>query len=316
MKHSIFDTSEIAAAWQSMKQAQAITLLAHLRPDADSLGACAALGALLTDHGKSVEIIYPSSTADPLPFTIDNLYAGTHTQQPDLLICCDASTDERIYTPDQFAGVPRIIIDHHLGNKMTGIHRFIDTQASSTCEIVFDLISAWKQNISKPIANILLFGMITDTLCFRLPNTSAHTMQVAGKLMDLGAELTTLTRSMTLHDDPAVMQLWGELLSTIEYTPDHNALWTVCTQDMLKAYGVDDRAISDFISMLSQTMKTDITLLFSELSDGTSKASLRAKTADVRSIAQQFGGGGHKLAAGITSNMSIGELVKKVTAAI
>lgn len=307
-----FDTLDISATWQRITAADKITLLAHLRPDADSLGACGALALVLRTHGKEVEIIYPASTADPLPFPLENVHAGSHTQTPDLIISCDASTDERVYTPDEFAGIDRIIIDHHLNNEMAGIYRFVATTASSTCEIMYDLLTAWQQEITTQMAEILLFGIMCDTLTFRLPNTSPGTLRVASDLIEKGANLPQLAHGMIMHDDPAVMQLWGDMLSTIQYTPDKQAIWTVCTQEMLRTYNLDDRAISDFISMLSQTMKTNITILFSELADGSSKASLRGKTADVRSIATQFGGGGHKLAAGISSKISVNELVKKV----
>lgn len=308
MKKYQFDAAEVSHAWKCIEGASSIALIAHLRPDGDALSACGALAHVLKAHGKTVEIIYPQSAADPLPFDI-KAHAGTHSIEPDLIICCDIANDERAYTPDVFAGIPRIIIDHHMHNEMEGIHRFVATEASSTCEIVYDLLSAWKQEITVDVANFLLFGILCDTLSFRTPNTTAYTLQVASELLAHGANLAALTQKMIVHKDPRVLMLWGELLSNVQHAPDNNAVWAVCTQNMLRTHECDETALVGFISMLSQTITADVTMLFVELPDGASKASLRGKTRDVRSIAASLGGGGHRLAAGISSEKPLAELV-------
>lgn len=312
MKKYNFSSQDIKDAWSHVTNAKSIALFAHLRPDPDSLGACIALADIFTAAGKHIEIVYPESTADPFPLEHDYTLTTKLTQKPDLIICCDIASDARAYTDASLSTVPRIIIDHHLNNTMGGILRFVAPQASSTCEIIFDLVTAWQQTISARVANYLLFGILCDTLNFQTQNTTAHTLQIAGSLIAHGADLATLNQKMILHKNPQVLMLWGELLSHIQHTPDNNAVWATCTQQMLRTHQCDETALVGFIGMLSRTITSEVTILFLELPDGTSKASLRGKTTDVRAIATQLGGGGHKLAAGVSLAQPLSELMKAV----
>lgn len=309
-----FDTAACHAAWQRITQSSQIALLAHLRPDADALGACSALAHALKKLNKQVEIIYPVSHADAVPFSLENVQVGTHTQTPDLIICCDIASDERAYTPPVFADIPRIIIDHHQDNRMHGMHRFVAPEASSTCEIIAELLATWQQPLDQTMANTLLFGILCDTQSFSTANTSPHTLRIASTLIEAGADLTALNQQRITHSTPAVLKLWGKLLSTLQHTPANNAVWAICTQNDLNQLGLDERALSGFINTLSRTITADVVMLFTQVVAGT-KVSLRSKKTDVRAIAAQFGGGGHTLAAGITSTQPVKileEAIKKL----
>lgn len=302
-----------ASVWNVLQKASTITLLAHFRPDADSLGSCAALGMALERLGKSIEIVYPTSLADPIPFTIPHLQVGTHTQTPDLIISCDVSTQSRLYWHESFNGLPLVVIDHHINNTIPGDHLLVDEAASSTCELVYQLLRDNNQDVDADMAAMLLYGILCDTLSFRTPNTTPAVLRIASELVECGADLATLQRAMITHDKPATLKLWGSLLSSGQSNADGTAFWCVCSQEMLTGHGVGEEALIGFISMLSQNTAIEVTALFYEQTDGKSKASLRAKTKDIRQIAVQFGGGGHKLAAGVSSDLPLADLVARVT---
>lgn len=313
-KHVDF-THKSQAAWALIEPAHRITLLAHQKPDPDALGACGALAIMLQRHGKKVEVIYPGIGKDPLPYTVETLQENTHTMHPDLIISCDTPTMNRLYFPEVFAGVKHINIDHHQNNTIPADISIVDTLTTSTCELIYHLFKAWNRTITPDIANMLLFGIMCDTLNFKVPGTTAETLRVAADLIDAGANLSELNNALIIHSDPKIFALWGRLLSSAHYNPEANAIWTVCSNDMLAEYGLTEQALIGFITVFCQTLDNDITILFYE-NNGMSKASLRSKSANVNAIARQFGGGGHILASGVTSPLSLEELVTQVTKAL
>jgi len=313
MNHHESFTMRASTAWHLITSAKTITLLAHHKPDPDALGACSALSLLLESLGKHTEIIYPGIGTDSLPYTITNLRENTHTFIPDLLISCDTPVVSRLYFPDVFKDIPLIVIDHHQGNTLKGLVQFVDTSITSSCELVYSLITAWQCPLSPEIANRLLFGILCDTLNFRVSGTTATTLRHAADLIDHGANIHQLSQNMILHTNPEVLKLWGTLLSTVCYNTKKTALWVICSNQQLTERNLTQDALNGFIAMLSQTMTTDIIILFYE-SNETSKASLRSKKTDVNAIAKQFGGGGHIHASGVTSTLPLAELAEKVTA--
>jgi len=303
------------ATWTLIEHAHRITLLAHQKPDPDALGACGALANMLHRHGKKVEIIYPGVGKDPLPYALEGLQENTHTMHPDLIISCDTPTMNRLYFPEAFGGVKHVNIDHHQHNTIPADISFVDTTATSTCELVFHLFKEWGRTITPDIANMLLFGILCDTLNFKVPGTSPHTLRIAAELIECGANLTELNQALIIHSDPKVFALWGALLSNARYNAEANAVWTTCSNKLLAHYGLTEEALNGFISVFCQTLDNDITILFYE-NNGMSKASFRSKWANVNAIARQFGGGGHVLASGVTSPLPLEELVTQVIEAL
>lgn len=288
-----------------------ITLLAHQKPDPDALGACAALSLFLKSQGKKTEIIYPGRGTDSLPYAIEGLQENQHSFIPDLIISCDTPVKERLYFPDAFEGITHINIDHHLFNTMPATIKLVDTNTTSTCELIERLFTSWSSSVSPAMAEALLFGIMCDTLNFKVPGTNAATLRTAANLIDAGANLSALNRGLIVHHNPQVLALWGALLADVHHTADNAIIWTVCSKELLTSYGLTEQALNGFVALLAQTVSNDISILFYE-HDGKSKASLRSKKSNVNAIARHFGGGGHLLASGITSSLPLERLVKEV----
>jgi len=299
-------------AWQTINNAKSITLLGHIKPDPDALGACGALAETLEAAGKKVEIIYPGHGRDPFPFPLNTLRENHHTFIPDLIISCDTPDPRRLYLPQEFAGITHIAIDHHQNHTISALFSFVDTTSTSSCELVYRLLMDWQRAITPMMADQLLFGIMCDTLNFKVPGTSAATFRVAADLIDKGANLPKLNNALILHKNPAVLTLWGTLLQSATYNQDKTALWIVCSAAQLKKHHLDVEALNGFIGTITQTISTDVIALFYEY-DGKTKASLRAKKTNVCQIAHLFGGGGHTLAAGLTSTLPLEQLVAEVT---
>ena len=314
MKKYHLSEESLRSAWDLIVAAINITLLTHYKPDGDALSSCAALEHVLRRHGKKVETIYPGGTPDQVPHSPSPLHNNSHTVVPDLLIACDTASADRLYLPESFAAVPLIVIDHHVSNSLgdRATHTFLTPAASSTCEVLHYLFAEWGEEIDERLAEILLYGVVSDTQCFRTSNTSGETLAVAGDLVSRGANLYDMAGSMTQRDNPAIISLWGDLLGSAEH--NHRAIWTTCTQKQLRNHNLDDSALAGVVNQLASMSTIDIAILFYEQEDGKSKASLRSKNTNVNALANQFGGGGHVRAAGLSSDESLAVLVDKVLA--
>ena len=308
-----FSEASLTAAWQLIMQARTITLLPHYKPDGDALSSCAALEYVLHRHDKQVETIYPGGMPSTIPTPPNPLHKGFHSIVPNLLISCDTANAERLYLPEEFADVPLIVIDHHISNSLgdRATHTFMDATAASTCELLYSLLQTWGERIDTELANRLMFGVLTDTQCFRTSNTTASTLRIAADLVEAGADLNGMAQRMTQHKDENVIALWGMLMSHVK-RDGSGLMWAVCLQEDLKEFGVDESALEGFVNQLAQMTPMDITALFYEQEDGSVKVSFRSKERDVNALAGQFGGGGHIRAAGMTSTESIKETIKKV----
>ncbi len=300
-------------AWQLLRDAHQITLLAHQKPDPDALGACGALALALNALGKKTEIIYPNIGKDPLPFTLENLRENNHTMIPDVIISCDTPSLNRLYFPPVFETIPHISIDHHQDHTIPALYTFVDTTSTSSCELVYRLLTLWKQPITSAMANMLLFGILCDTLNFKVPGTNATTLRIAASLIDHGANLAELNSALIIHSNPAIISLWGTLMSSAHYNTEKTAIWTVCPTTLLQQYHLSEAALNGFVALIPHILTIDVVVFFYEY-NGMSKASLRSKKTDVNALAKKFGGGGHIRAAGINSTLPLNELVAQVTA--
>jgi len=301
-------------AWELINRSSKITLLAHARPDGDTVGACAALELVLSRLGKQVETIYPDQPEFAYTRQPKKVLIGEHSQEPDLLIASDSASYERLYFPDVFKNVPLINIDHHVSNSIQGTYNFIDSQTSSACEVLYALLNFWDPaSIDSSVAQLLLFGILYDSQIFRTQATTADTLRIAADLVDKGANLFQLRVELFANKDPKIIKLWGMILNRIEISEEKKAAWTYILQEDLKKLDLTLSSVAGFIDFLAGISKVDVIMFFYEREDGASKVSLRSKEYDVNKFAAKFGGGGHKHAAGILIEEPLLEVMKKMT---
>ncbi len=314
LKNNMTDIKKITEAWQLIKASKKITLLTHFKPDGDGISACAALEHILKKFDKKVETIYPCPPEFDIKRQPQNLLINKHHQIPDLIIISDTANYERAYYPEIFKNIPLINIDHHISNTITGAYNFINPNLSSACEVLFLILYALDhQLIDVYVAECLLSGILCDSLVFQTQATSAQTLNIAAYLMDQGANLFQLKTEILANKNPHIITLWGKLLSSIKISPSENVAYAVVTQQDLKPFGLKLNSLVGFHNFLSQLSTIDVTILFYETESHQTKVSLRSKAYDVNQLATQFGGGGHKHAAGILLDEPIHEVVKKIS---
>jgi phosphoesterase RecJ-like protein len=309
-----FSAKSLQSVWREIQKAKSITLLTHFKPDGDGISGCAALEHILNKLGKKVETIYPNESLFKFKRKSKNLLINKHKQKPDLLIVVDTANYERMYYPDQFEKIVIINIDHHVSNSIEGKYNFIDPDTSSTCEILFVLFEKWCEKlIDKYVAECILFGILYDTMVFQSQSIYPQTLRICAKLMEYGANFYQLKNELLANKDPKIFALWGKVLSNIKISKSGKAAWACITQDDLKKYKVTPTSLIGFDGFLSQISKVDISLIFYQTEFGKTKVSLRSKKTDVNKFAAKFGGGGHKNAAGIMSDVPMAKLIKEIT---
>ncbi|MCJ7734244.1 MAG: bifunctional oligoribonuclease/PAP phosphatase NrnA, partial [Anaerolineales bacterium] len=215
----------------------------------------------------------------------------------DLIIVVDSSDIDRIGSVLDEYGEPDVNIDHHPTNTQFAKLNLVRDDAVATAEIIFDLARTLSLPITLPAAEALLTGLLTDSLGFRTSNSSPLTLRIAADLQEMGANLQYLYQKAMLEKSIEAVRYWGLGLSRIQ--KEDRLVWTSLSLEDRKTADYPGRDDADLINVLSRIRDTDICLVFVEQTDGKVKISWRSQPGfDVSAIATQFGGGGHKPAAG------------------
>lgn len=292
-------------------------LVAHKKPDGDTLGASSSVLNYLLREGRVVTAFCADSIPESYQYLpqIDRFTAdpAVFREEYDLLCVFDAG-DLR------YAGVVPFIeamsrrpvianIDHHATNEKFGDLNLLFTDASSTAEVVHRFYRASNIFIDPHVATCLLTGIITDTSNFVNPATTASCIQAASHLLICGARLGDITSSLVRNKSIPALQLWGRALERIRENPDLGIASTVITMTDFNEIGTEATdVVEGMANFLTAVLNVPIIMVLREMPDGTVKGSLRSPSHDVSALAKRFGGGGHKKAAGFTVAGRIAEL--------
>lgn len=288
--------ADVQKARRRLTAAQHVAVVSHERPDGDAVGSLLAVALALRAMGKRVDAIL----SDGLPSRFRFLPgAGTIrrdlTPGVDLLLTVDCSTFDRLGLPPDLR--PAINIDHHPTNTRFAEVNLIEPQASATAEVLFDLAPRLGWTIDADVATCLLAGIVTDTIGFRTASTAPRVLQVAAGLMERGAALTEIYEKALNQHNLAALRYWSRGLGRLECRD--GLAWCALTLDDRRSSEYRGRDDADLINLLATIEGARIALVFVEQSGGRTKISWRSREGiNVARVAEQFGGGGHDLAAG------------------
>lgn len=303
-----------------------VLLISHVNPDGDAVGSLIGLGLALETLGHRIKLLTPTP---PPPFVhnipaIDRIQSFTDDQTlpPDidriiLVDTGDVRRIDRVWTEQReyLLARPIAVIDHHVTNTGEGVVNYVDAKRASTCELIYELLRAWGFALTPSIATALLFGVITDTQSFRTSNTTPMTMRVAADLLEAGGD-----RAMIVHDVYHAMPVQtGKLLgyALLAMCNDDRIVWTHVSLDMQAATGADDDAAAEVTDYLSSLGGFQASALFKERPGGIVRVSLRSVPGvDVSAVVSQFGGGGHRQAAGCTIHGALADAETAVLQAL
>ncbi len=205
------------------------------------------------------------------------------------------------------------IFDHHEGGDAVLSANHIENEASSTCEMLFELFEAMNLKLTLAMAQALYLGIVYDTGSFIYPKTTAKTFSIAERCVSLGVNPNFIYSKLYESNSISSLMLQSRVLSTLEFFYDHNvAIQTMLKDDIIKSGAMYEEADS-LINLPLKSEAIKVSIFFKENLEGILRCSLRSKgNIDVAFIAQVFGGGGHKTAAGFKSKFPLEEIRKKV----
>lgn len=288
-----------------IKESDQILLFAHSRPDGDTVGSNLALKEYIKNLGKIADI----ACYDPFPEYLrtmseenfihpDNL----EIEKYNLIIACDSVERGFQKIASRFKDNQVIaLLDHHPDITLQKDINVINASYSSVCEIVYDFFTFNKLEITRPIANFLMLGLLGDTGSFQHSNTTPKVMEIASNLLKRGANISKIIETAYANKDISTLRLWGKAFEKAKINPENGMIISVLTQKDLDECHAGSEDIAQVASILNTVPGTKFSLILSERGDGNVKGSLRSeeyKGVDVSEIAARFGGGGHKLASG------------------
>jgi phosphoesterase RecJ-like protein len=285
----------------------------HVRPDGDALGSEAGMAGLLRERGKEVRVVNASLTPprygflDPDRTLFEHL--GTQVGPEDLagsevLVILDLSSWGQLGSMEPvvrgFRG-PRIVIDHHVSEDDLGAIFLKDTTAEATGALIVQAIRALGGVITREIAAALLTAIAMDTGWFRHPNTRPETFRMIADLVESGADVSAIYRSLYERNTLGRLRLLGTMLSALRTEEAGRIAYGTITRADIEHAGAIPPDSEDMIDFTVSLGSVEVGLLFVELPRGGIKLSLRSRgPLDCARLAGTFGGGGHRAAAGAT----------------
>jgi phosphoesterase RecJ-like protein len=208
-------------------------------------------------------------------------------------------------------------IDHHRSNEGLGTIPLIDPTASSTCEMVARLIDAMGGGMSDDTAACLYAGLVTDTGRFQYEAVRPETLRLGAELREHDFDHTRLIQALYEDNGAPYLKLMGVALQRLTLDPEADLVWSYLTQGDLAEAGVHPSEADDLIDTIRTAREADVAAVVKQQRDGRFKVSMRSRGAhDVAAVAQIFGGGGHRLAAGYTSRHGLAGTLERMRAAL
>ncbi|MBI4503443.1 MAG: bifunctional oligoribonuclease/PAP phosphatase NrnA [Gemmatimonadetes bacterium] len=293
-----------------LKRDLRVALITHVNADGDGCGSEVGLWHLLAARGIRVAITNPTPYPERYRFLLRGVehadktsQALKHVERADAIIVLDISDLGRLGQLGPAvaaAGVPVACIDHHMtdGSLPPG-PRLVDAKACATGELIYDLARSLGWPLRPDAARALYVAMMTDTGGFRFSNTSPRCLQVAAHLLQHGVDPEQVYTEVYATSSEGRIRLLAEVLDTLVVEPDRGISWVTVPVGAMDRYGVDAEDLEGVVEFARSVRGTRLALLFRQLANGRIKVSFRSVgEVDVARLAAQFGGGGHRKAAG------------------
>jgi phosphoesterase RecJ-like protein len=299
-------------AIEALRSAQSIVLATHVNPDADTLGSALGLYHSLRALGKKATVVNTTQ----LPYNLDFLAGITKVKKElpktfDLLVCLDAGSFDRlgIEKPE----VTIVNIDHHKSNTLYGDVNLVEPTFAATAQVVYELLKKGDFPIPKESAEALYTALVDDCGFFKYESVNEKVFLCAADLCRFGANPHEIAKKLTMREPLSKLRLTQKLLETLELYIYGKVGVITLTQQMLKETGAKKEMADDVLAMVRSLASVEVAILLREEEDGRIKVSLRSKdSVDVSKIAVEFGGGGHKNAAGFTDGKSFEEILGRL----
>lgn len=303
-----------------IKSSKNILIISHINPDGDTLGSmCGLYSAILDNYKKKCDMMSISKIPDVYSFLphlneVKNIEDYDKSREYDLVINVDVASLDRICDAKTLFDKAkfRVNIDHHKTNNAYGDLNFINPDASSTGEVLFNCFSemGWRVNLDAAIC--LYTAILTDTGSFRFDNTRPLTFDTAGKLVEIGVQPSDIYKKVYESDSKTLVMFQAHCISKAKFLDYDKIAYTIVYKKDMEKFSAGDDCMEGLTEKLRAIVTTRIAFVAKEMKNGGTKVSMRSKFADVAEICEVFGGGGHKFAAGCTIKAPVEEAARKV----
>lgn len=289
-------------------------VISHMRPDGDAYGSTLALGLVLRRLGKDVVTVNADGLAPLFRFLPGSeALLATPEKAPEtdrVIISVDCADKKRHGAAfDGWNRTPEVSIDHHVSNPGYAALNIVEPALPATAQVLFEIIDVLGWPLTPEVASNLYVGLMTDTGSFRYRQTTARTFAVATRLVEAGADPVALAQGCYQSYRPARLLLLREVLNSLHFAKDGRIGWFYITPETYAKSGATPDETEGLLDYLQSIKAIEAAFVLEEMAGGMTRASLRSRgTVDVNKICSEFGGGGHRLAAGLRTKLTIHEL--------
>ncbi|MCL2103008.1 MAG: bifunctional oligoribonuclease/PAP phosphatase NrnA, partial [Syntrophorhabdaceae bacterium] len=298
-------SGDIFAVRDVFRKYDRFLIACHENPEGDAIGSELALALALRKMGKTATLL----NADPVPQNLrflsgaDSIVFAEDGSKYDVAVVVDCSLPERIgKVSEEFLKPPvMVIIDHHHTNKEMGPLALIDTEAASAGILVYKVLVALGIEIDHDIAENIYTTILTDTGSFRYGNSSHEAFSVAGEMVRIGVDPWAVSEQVYESQNYNRIGLLGRALSSLETVLDGRVAAITTLLADLEEFKAKKDDTEGFVNYPRSIMGVEAAVFFRELGSESFRVSFRSKgRIDVSAVAAEFGGGGHRNAAGCT----------------
>ncbi len=314
----------LTRAAELIASADTVALACHISPDGDALGSMLGLHHVLRAAGrKSIASFSEPFTVAPhyreLPGLDLMVPPSEFPAEPEVMVTFDSGALHRLGDLERPAKAAHelVVLDHHVSNERYGTVNVIVPDAAATAVVVRRIIDCLGLPLTRDAAVCLYTGLVCDTGRFQYETTTPDVFALAGELVAYGVPVAKLSRALFDEHRFAYLKLLAVALERAELVPELSFVWTSVTQGDLERFGVTFEEVEGLIDVVRRTSEAEVAAVLKEGPDGVVRVSLRSLgKVDVCAIAQSMGGGGHRFAAGFSTDDPMPEIVRRIQAAL
>ena len=302
--------------FEEIGHAKVIGITGHIRPDGDCVGSTLGLYNYIRKNLPECEVtVYLEKPSDEFNYLsgINDIKHEAEDKHFDLFVVLDCSSMDRIEPfMSCFENADKTIcIDHHISNNSFADVNYVEPQSSSACEVLYTTFD--EDKVDKNVAECIYTGIIHDTGVFKYSCTSRRTMDIAGKMMEMGIDYSDIIDNSFYKKSYIQNQILGRALLESVLFYDGRCIFSSVSIEEMNFYGVTGKELGGIIEQLRLTDGVEVAIFLYETDKDEYKVSLRSKKMiDVARIATAFGGGGHVRAAGFSAKGNVHSIVNKI----
>ena len=302
----------LESAAKTLLSKDKILILTHRSPDGDTIGSGYALAMALRKLGKSVKV----DCTDPFPEKYSYFTYKLEKLEFDeeFVVSVDIADTKLLGEKlSDYADKIDLCIDHHGSNTKYAKEYYVEASAAAAAQVIAKLIRLMNVEFDKDIANAIYTGITTDTGCFRYTNVTAETHRIAADMIDCGAESGMINRLMFETKSRSRLEIERRVMDSIQFYLDGRCAIAYATIDMMKESGAVDSDMEGVSSLPRQIEGVMAGITLREKNNGKFKVSVRTTDElDASAICTNFGGGGHKAAAGCMITGTLNEAIEQI----